>query len=380
MNSKQAEFENQFIEIDDQWVTLAERMRHYRIPGASIGYVGGNELLWSAGYGYLEAGITARVQTDTPFQAASLSKPHAAIGVQRLFEMTGLALDSPVIRHTSWAIPCRTCGATINWSGNVTVKETLQHKGGFIGRGNTCPLDKCSNFTAGGGGFDGYPVGQQLPTLDQILAGTHPANSPPIELTTMPGEGADAFHYSGMGYVVMMRMVQDMTGQEFLDWAEANVLQPMGMTASTFRIDLPPSLPLAAAGHDTDGEPIPGLRNRYPESAAAGLYTNAGDLCRTIIMLNCSGVVGGTRILSDGQATAMLRQQIGIFTANDPGEKDYLFNHSGENYGFTTFMQGFPNQGAGMAIMLNIDNENGIGSDFYSEAVNALVRVYGLVS
>ena len=47
MNSKQAEFENQFIEIDDQWVTLAERMRHYRIPGASIGYVGGNELLWS---------------------------------------------------------------------------------------------------------------------------------------------------------------------------------------------------------------------------------------------------------------------------------------------------------------------------------------------
>jgi CubicO group peptidase (beta-lactamase class C family) len=250
--------------------------------------------------------------------------------------------------------------------------------GGFIGRGNTYPLTSCTNFVAGGGGFGGYPntPGVVLPTLDQILGGTTPANSPPIEISTQPG----TFYYSGMGYVVLMRMLQDVTGADFRDWMQQNVLAPLGMTGSTFALDLPAALSRAAVGHDTNAQPIAGLRNLYPEASAAGLYTNAGDLCQTIIMLNAGGAVNGTQVLTAKQAGQMLSSQLGIFTGGQSGQPGYFFNHSGENYGFTAIIQGYPNQGAGMAVMVNRDNGDAAGNAglFYTEVINALVRVYGL--
>ncbi|GGF66130.1 hypothetical protein GCM10007301_27250 [Azorhizobium oxalatiphilum] len=371
MSDPQWIFENQFYLDNGQWLSIRERMLQVGVPAVSVAYVGDNQTLWRAAYFLPEPGMGQAIYPDTPFQAASLSKPHAAIGVQVLFAQDGLDLSSPVIAHTSWTPPCRSC-ATLDWSADVTVLETLQHKGGFIGRGNTYPLDACANFTPDGGGFAGYEntPGVQLPTLAEILAGAPPANSPPIELTVPPG----TFHYSGMGYVVMMRMMEDMTDTPFDDWMRENVLLPMGMSGSTYALGPPDWLPAAADGQVSLMQSIPGLRNLYPESAAAGLYTTAGDLCQTVIMLNSKGTVGGRQILSTAQATAMLEQQIGIFTAGNPDDKGYIFDHLGENYGFTAYMCGYPNQQAGWAAMVNLNN----AGDFCTEVSNALIRAYSI--
>ncbi|MFJ1301698.1 serine hydrolase domain-containing protein [Pseudomonadota bacterium AL_CKDN230030165-1A_HGKHYDSX7] len=373
MSNQRQVFENQFFPTGSGWATIQERMAFHGIPGASIAFVADDTVAWRAPFGVLQLGDSTPVQADTPFQAASLSKPHASIGVQRLFAQRGLDLDSPLAGHTSWAIPCRTCGAQINWSGNVTVKQTLQHMGGFIGAGNTNPPDHCSDFDADGGGFDGYVarVGAPIPTLGEILAGTCPANSPPIELTLMPGE----FHYSGMGYVALMRMLLDMTGEDFHDWMRTHVLAPMKMESSSYALGPPTWMPAAASGH-VGTEPIEGKRNFYPESAAAGLYSNAGDLCQTIIMLNNGGMIDGTPILSPGQAAAMLDEQIGIFTYQQ--NDIYYFDHLGENKGFTAYMRGYPHQHAGFALMINQDHEKWGALKFLNEAIEAFGRVYGL--
>jgi len=181
-----------------------------------------------------------------------------------------------------------------------------------------------------------------------------------------------------MGYVVLMRMMQDVTGTDFRTWMQQNVLTPLGMSGSTFDLNLPAALSRAAVGHQTNGQAIPGLRNLYPEASAAGLYTNAGDLCQTIIMLNAGGAVNGNQVLSAQQASAMLADQLGVFISGQSNQPGYLFNHTGENDGFTAVIQGYPNQAAGMAIMVNRDNGDGNASSFYTEAINALIRVYGL--
>jgi hypothetical protein len=132
----------------------------------------------------------------------------------------------------------------------------------------------------------------------------------------------------------LMEMLQDVTRTDFRDWTQENVLSPLGMNESTFALDLPVGLSCAAVGHDTSGNPIPGLRNLYPEASAAGLYTNAGDLCQTIIMLNAGGVVDGTEVLAPGQASTMLAEGLGIFTSGQSDEASYMFNHNGEKLRF----------------------------------------------
>src|SRR5512142_1271370 len=77
-------------------MTLADRMRFYNTPGASIAVINGGAVEWARGYGVLEAGGRRPVTPRTRFQAASISKPVAAFGVLRLVQEGSLALDEDV--------------------------------------------------------------------------------------------------------------------------------------------------------------------------------------------------------------------------------------------------------------------------------------------
>jgi CubicO group peptidase (beta-lactamase class C family) len=74
-------------------MSLAERMAHYRVPGTSIALVAGGELAWNRGYGVVEAGDGEAVTPEAIFQAASISKPVAAMVTLALVETGALDLD-----------------------------------------------------------------------------------------------------------------------------------------------------------------------------------------------------------------------------------------------------------------------------------------------
>src|SRR5687768_6050275 len=63
---------------------LEERMRFYKTPGVSVAIIDNGGIAWARGYGVREAGRTSPVTTDTIFQAASISKPVAALVALRL--------------------------------------------------------------------------------------------------------------------------------------------------------------------------------------------------------------------------------------------------------------------------------------------------------
>ncbi len=61
------------------------------------------------------------------------------------------------------------------------------------------------------------------------------------------------------------------------------VLEPLGMTHSTYEQPLPKSwVKRAATGHSWKGIPVIGKFHTYPEMAAAGLWTTAGDLAEIV--------------------------------------------------------------------------------------------------
>ena len=217
---------------------LDERLKSYAVPGVSIAGLDGGKLDWGRGFGLTERNGDKPVTPETLFQAASLSKPVAAIVALHLVDQGKLKLDEDVnLKLRSWKVPDN--GFTV--TEKVTLRRLLNHSAGLTVHG-----------------FAGYAQGQPVPSLLQVLDGAKPANSAAVRVDMLPGS---KWRYSGGGYVLMQQLVMDVTGKPFPQIAQEIVLGPLGMSHSTFEQPLPTALEgNAATGHRSNGAPLPGLR------------------------------------------------------------------------------------------------------------------------
>ena len=73
--------------------------------------------------------------------------------------------------------------------------------------------------------------GDTIPTLIQILDGEKPANTEAVRSFDEPGK---KFEYSGGGTTISQLIVMDVTHQPYDVFMQKNVLDPLGMTGSSF--------------------------------------------------------------------------------------------------------------------------------------------------
>jgi CubicO group peptidase (beta-lactamase class C family) len=310
---------------------IIERMQHYKVPGVSVAVISGGKVAWARGYGVVAVNGKP-VNTETLFQAASISKPVTALMALRLVDEGSLSLDEDVnLKLRSWKVPENEFTKTQK----VTLRRLLNHSAGL-------PVH----------GFEGYEAGGPVPSLLDILDGKKPANSEPIRVETVPGT---KWSYSGGGYVVIQQLVTDVTRKSFPELMQEKVLAPLGMVHSTFQQPLSASLEAnAAAGYDSDGAMIKGRWHTYPELAPAGLWTTPSDLARVVLELQHGG-----HILKPATQRAMLTKLLydyglGIGLEEESGHKS--FSHSGGNAGFNCNLFGHLDGGEGVVIMTNGDN------------------------
>lgn len=205
---------------------------------------------------------------DPLFQAGSISKPVTALAALELAARGRADLDGDVNDQlTSWQLP---------GSRRVTLRQLLGHTAGL-----GVPF------------FPGYPQGAGAPALRQVLDGVPPSATPAVRVD--PARHA-TFRYSGGGYAVVQQLVADITGLPFAEAARGLVLEPLGMTRSTFSQPLPAALRPEAARPDW---------RVYPEAAAAGLWTTPGDLARYVCALQAA-LAGRTSPVRAETAAAML--------------------------------------------------------------------------
>ncbi len=327
---------------------LGERMKYYKVPGFSIALVDGEEVAWARGYGLREEGCESPMTPETVFQAASISKAVTAILALRLVDMGLFDLDADVndvLR--SWKVPKskHTQPQPDGTRSVVTLRGLLSHSAGMSVRG-----------------FLGYPSDAPLPTLHQILDGIPPALSKPVRLMRRPG---NEFHYSSGGYMVAQQMIEDVTGLTLSQLAKEWIFDPLGMTHSTFDLLLPQDANhLTATAHRRDGTPVPGKWHRYPELAAAGLWSTPSDLARLVVELIKSYNNKSNRVLSAEMTRKMMTPQLsigglGFFIIIQDGKTS--FGHPGWNEGFHSLIGGIPETGQGFAWMSNGENGNHLG-------------------
>lgn len=332
---------------------LLERMAVYKIPGVSIAVIDDYKISWVKGYGLLEAGGGTAVVPETMFQAASISKPVSAAAALHFVEQGLLSLDENVnLKLKSWKIPDN------DWTKKqpVTLREILSHSAGLTVHG-----------------FRGYAASEPMPTLRQVLDGEKPANSAAIRVDSAVGA---TVRYSGGGFTVLQQLLIDVRGEPFPDIMRKTVLEPLGMSRSSYAQPLPPALAAEAArGHRPNGSMIRGGWHVYPELAAAGLWTTPFDLSRFAVELMLALGGRSDRVLSRGMAERMLSPQKGEFGLGLVlrGEgRLFHFTHSGGNDGFRCTLLAFPGTGRGAAIMTNGD----LGSDLILEILRSLAAEY----
>lgn len=322
--------------VDD--VVKAEMQRR-QIPGLSIAIIEGGKIVKAQGYGVTERGGSTAVTPSTLFQAGSVSKPVAALGALHLVSQGKLALDEDVNQKLlSWKVPDNPLTA----DKKVTLRGLLSHTAGLTVHG-----------------FPGYASDAPVPTVVQVLDGAKPANSAPVRVDFTPGS---KWRYSGGGYTVMQQLVTDVTGKPFAAVMHDAVLEPLGMTASSFA--QPPvaaSARATAAGYYADRKPVAGRWHIYPEMAAAGLWTNPSDLARFAIGIQRSLAGTANPVIPAALTRAMLTEQkdgdgLGVFLKG--AGKTLEFSHGGRDEGFDTLMRAFAETGQGVVIMINANDNS----------------------
>lgn len=320
-------------DVPVRW-SLSERMAHYKTPGVSIAVVDGGRIAWARGFGVKEAGGSDPVTPATLFQAASISKPVAALATMRLVQEGRLSLDADVNDFlTSWKLP----ESELTRAEKVTLRRILSHTAGLT-------VD----------GFAGFAFDEPLPTLLQVLDGVKPAKNEPVRVVAVP---ETLSQYSGGGTTVMQVLVEDVTGVPYPEFLRKAVLDPIGMRHSTFEQPLPASLaPQAAAAHDEEGHVLPGKWNSYPMMAAAGLWTTPSDLARMIIDVQQTDAGASSHVLNQHSIRQMLtvaHPPFGLGFMVEGRGKNLRFSHNGINNGFRAAFVGYVRRGQGAVVMVN---------------------------
>jgi CubicO group peptidase (beta-lactamase class C family) len=332
-------------------------MQYYGIVGLSVAVASGDVIDWAQGYGVADASTGRPVTPDTTFQAASISKPIASVTALSLFDERGLDIDADVrTQLETWSVPA----SPLAQGAPVTLRLLLSH---------------CAGFNVHG--FDGYASSAPLPTLAQILDGIPPANNPPIRIASVPGA---AYQYSGGGYEVMQQLLEDIAhGPKYAALAQARVFDRARMAQSSL---LDPLDPVAAATpHDENGRPLAGRWHRYPELAAASVWTTPSDLVRFATALQRAYRGVSDELLPTVVARAMLTRQRATDVPNQfvvlgfflEGPTDgAFFYHGGANAGYRAYLFGYADRPLSIAIMTNSE----VGDRIVVALVNAIVAAY----
>jgi len=336
-----------------QAMAIADRMRARHTPAVSVTVIDNGTLEWARAYGVVEAGTSGPVTTRTRFQAASISKPVAAMAALRLVQDGRLALDEDVnAKLSSWKVPENDLTKTEK----VTLRRLLSHTAGLTVSG-----------------FPGYAATAELPTLLQVLDGAKPANTAPIRVNLRPGT---EWRYSGGGYTVMQQILVDTVRRPFPALMRDMVLQPLRMQDSTYEQPIPEALRAdAATAHDADGKPIAGRAHTYPEMAAAGLWTTPSDLARFAIGVR-QALNGQSSVLSAAMAKEMLtplKADYALGLAVNGVGREARFGHGGSNAGFKCQMVAYIESGQGAVVMTNGDG----GGRLAAELLRAIAAEYG---
>lgn len=220
--------------------------------GMVAGVVLDGELVYERSFGLLARGSAAAVSGDSVFRVASLSKSFTALAVLQLRDAGKLALDVPV---TDYLPELSAIRRSTRDAAPITARMLLTHSAGLA--------------------WDDLWGAVSFGFNEAELAAFLQAGVP---LAREPGSG---FEYSNLGFALLGRLIERVSGSSFEDYMTQHILRPLGMSSTAWNARAVPASRMAV-GYWGDKEPLaeaPRVGDGVFEPAG-GMYTTLHDYAR----------------------------------------------------------------------------------------------------
>jgi CubicO group peptidase (beta-lactamase class C family) len=253
--------------VDDVDAIVRRAQRRSGVPGIAVAVVDHGRVVLAKGYGTTNRLAGRRVDADTAFEVASLSKPIGATVIARVVDRKQVAWTDPIVGHLpDFAL------ADPYVTEHVTIEDMYAHRSGLPDHAGDLLEDL---------GFDRATVLHRLRF---------------VPLAPFRAEYA----YTNFGIVAGAEAVAAATGTTWGDLSRSVLYRPLGMTHTTSRYARFAADPNHADPHVKVGRRWVARfdRDADAQSAASGVSSSAHDMGRWLAMLASGGTWQGRRILS----------------------------------------------------------------------------------
>ena len=178
-------------------------MKKYDMPGLSLAIARNDSLLYVKGYGYADVSTQKEVTDSSLFRIGCLSQPITAMGILKLVEQGKISLDEKVFGKEGILgndYGSKPYDARVN---QITIKELLDHYAGWENDDNTFLNSSLS-------------ASQMLHLVVDSM-----------QLQSPPGKN---FNFSYLGYVVLGKIIEKVTGKTYAEYIHSEILDPAGGT------------------------------------------------------------------------------------------------------------------------------------------------------
>ena len=262
--------------------TAARFVKDRRLAGAAVGVVHGDELVWAAGVGHADRSARRAASPAMLCRVASITKTFTATAIVQLRDEGKLQLDDPAVVHLPELAAARAPFGPIE---GVTIRRMLSHESGLASE-------------PPGTDWTGYAyeaaAAQSLARASEIGMRI-PANR--------------QLKYSNLAFQLLGEIVARVSGRPYEEYVRAEILEPLGMAATTFE-PLPSELTeRAATPYDArflSDELVPSAA--FPSiGAEGGLWSCVDDLALWVSfqLREDGGPRGGCQVLSGSSLVEM---------------------------------------------------------------------------
>lgn len=304
-------------------------------PGCAVAVVRDGRIVYSRGYGMANLDLDVAIRPSTVFNVASMSKQFTAASLVLLAQAGKLTLDDDVRKYVP-ELP--------RYEQTITIRHLLQHTSGL--------RDFIDLMAIGGRPLDSVYTLEQ--TVDLIARQQG--------LNFAPGS---QYLYSNSGYILLLAIVERVTGEKFGRFVEQRIFAPLGMTHSRVYDDRAMIVKDRATGYFTraDGR-LGGRMSAWQIPGDGGVLTTVEDLFlwdQAFYQPDAGGVINADLIaqlttagtLRDGSP---LEYGLGLRVESYRGLR--LISHSGGIGGFGTQMLRFPERRFSAICLCNTGDAN----------------------
>jgi CubicO group peptidase (beta-lactamase class C family) len=323
---------------------ILDKITETRLPGLSAAIIEGDQVVWSRGFGFrnLEQGLAAT--PHSLYCIGSLTKSFTCLAIMQLAEAGKLKIDDPVDKYFPFDI--RPKGQ------KVRIWHFMSHTSGLPA------LAYAENVIGGviGSQESWFPIA----SADDLLTFMSEAGDWAL---TKPGE---RWFYLNEGYGLLGHIIEQVSGQSYVDYIHDHIFVPLGMTRSFFRKD--------DAEGDQDfavpyvnwvsGARIPSTYAYGTIQADGGVISNVLDMAKYISMY----LARGKSIASPESISEMQTKRIATPVKESPfGDEGYgyglnvksdflghkIISHGGSVGVATAYMGFLPDKNVGVIILTN---------------------------